>query len=152
MMFPGPRWTPDDIAAGLVRAGFAGWPVRTMGAIVYAESAGYVWAHGINTDEASGAAYLAEGHGLAGLDDYWIMRTWRAGDLMASYWSGERSFSQLAKDPEWNLAMARQVYLLGVLRYGWADAYKAWTSYKNGRHLPFLPAATVAARNVGAIP
>jgi hypothetical protein len=155
--FPGPRWTPDQIAVGLVRAGFTGWSVRTMGAITMAESAGYVWGHALNTHESSGVAYLAEGYGLVGMDSYWIMRSWRAGDttpggmLMAPYWSGTRTFSQLGTDPVWNLAMTRQVFLVNAYSRGWANAYEGWTSYVNGRHLPFMDAALIAARNAGAI-
>lgn len=161
-LFPGPRWTSDQIAEGLMRAGFTGWSVRTMGAIVQAESLGYVWAHGLNHEgsgtPATSPAYLAEGHGLVGMDDYWIPEVWgqaHAGDpglrLLLPFWTFERSFSQLAKDPEWNLAMTRQVFLLNALTRGYANAYEGWTSYRLERHLPFLAEATAAARRAGAI-
>lgn len=166
-LFPGPQWTPVQIADGLMRnrpLPKLTAPTSTLGAIVMAESLGFVWAHGIN-HEGSGTpsdspAYLAEGHGLAGLDDYWTMRTWLGtrgdgGDeLMRPYWDGTHSFSQLAKDPDWNLSMMWQVYLANVARWGWtSEAYRhGWTSFRNGRTVPFQPAATAAARSVGAIP
>jgi hypothetical protein len=165
-LFPGPKWDALQIAQGLMDVRpipTLTAPVRTLGAIVMAESLGYVWAHGIN-HEGSGTpptsvAYLAEGHGLAGMDDYWIMRTWTAVGvrdegyrLMIPYWSGAKSFSQLAKDPEWNLSMMWQVYLANAATRGWNEAFNAWTSYKNGRHLQFMGDASVAARAVGAIP
>jgi len=165
-LFPGPKWDALQVAQGLmdtrpIPALTA--PVRTLGAIVMAESLGYVWAHGIN-HEGSGTpntsvAYLAEGHGLAGMDDYWIMRTWhqyrtddKGSELMRPYWEGTKSFSQLAKDPEWNLAMMWQVYLVNAATRGWTGAFNGWTSYKNGRHEQFMGDASVAARAVGAIP
>lgn len=170
-LFPGPQWTPLQIADGLMcnrPLPALTAPVRTLGAIVMAESLGFVWAHGLNSNETSGAAYLAEGHGLAGMDDYWIMRTWTYPDLddqldghkwttgerlMRDYWEGNKSFSQLAKEPDWNLAMMWQVYLAQAATWGWTEAYShGWTSYRNGRHVPFLPAATTAAKTVGAIP
>lgn len=160
-LFPGERWTADQIAAGLVKVGATGWRVVNLGAIVMAESLGYVWAHGLNHEGSgtppSSPAYLAEGHGLIGLDDYWIMRTWtrdradHGGLLMRPYWTGAKSFSQLAKDPIWNLAMGHQVYLTNAAARGWADAYNAWTSWRNGRAVPFLTAAKAAALNAGAV-
>ena len=155
-VFPGPKLTPDDIAELLVHAGFTGWSVRTMGAIAMAESLGYAWAHGLNNENSgtpsTSAAYLAEGHGVFGMDDYWIPATFRTHGLLAPLRDGARSFSQLAKNPEWNAQMTRQVFLLRAFTHGWSEAYTAWSSYNHGRHEQFLPEASAAARRIGAIP
>ena len=58
---------------------------------------------------------------------------------------------QLAKDPEWNLAAAREMFLLGTLQRGYANAYNVWNAYAAGRHQPFVAASRDAAVRQGAV-
>ena len=148
-MTVGPRWTSDQIAAGLLRNGFTGWQVVTMGAICQAESGGYIWAHGLNSHDPKSIAYLSEDHGLFQINDYWGGLMLSPELLAGKYFS--QSFSQLAKDPEWNIAAAREVFLLAALQRGYAYAYTPWNSFNNGLHKPFLQAARLAAMRAGVL-
>ena len=150
----GPQWTTDQIATGLVRHGFTGWQVVTMGAICQAESRGYIWITGLNTTDPTSPTYLTVDVGLFQLNEYWATLMLspalleRVLMLSRKYKEG-RSFGQLARDPEWNLAAARDMYLIGVLSYGYTNAYNIWNTYKNGLHRPYLAEAKAAAVRAG---
>lgn len=151
--FPGPRWTSDMIATALMQVHFVGWEVRTMGAIVMAESLGYEWAHGLNHDELDHltVTHLSEDHGLGGVNDYWGPKVLSPA-LMSTVIDRFHSFSQVAKDGFWNLRACREMFVLGALQRGYAQAFSVWSSWTNHRHEPFLAEAYAAAVRAGAIP
>lgn len=149
--FPGPRLDPDQIALGLIEAGFTHWQVATMGAIVMAESNGYVMAHGYELHAApDNPVYGSVSWGLGGCNDYWAPKVLSA-ELLEPVTSHGRSLSQFLTDPRNNLHACREMFLLGALQRGYARAYTVWSSWSNGRHEPFIHAATDAARRAGAI-
>lgn len=149
--FPGPKLGADQIAFGLIEAGFTGWQTATMGAIVMAESGGYVMAHGYELSVSpENPVYGSVSWGLGGINDYWAPKVLSAG-LLTPVTTGARSLSQFLTDPRNNLHACREMFLLGAAQRGYDRAYTVWSSWTNGRTNEYLHAATDAARNAGAI-
>jgi hypothetical protein len=142
---------PDQIALGLIEAGFVGWQVATVGAIVMAESGGYVMAHGYELSVLpDNPVFGSVSWGLLGLNDYWAPKVLSA-ELLAPVTSRGRSLSQFLTDPRNNFHAGREMFLLGAIQRGYARAYTVWSSWSNGKHIEFLHHATDAARSAGAI-
>lgn len=148
--FPGPKLNPDQIALGLIEAGFTGWQVPNLGAIYMAECGGYVMAHGYELRvDPDNPVYGSVSWG-PGINDYWAAKVLSA-ELLAPVISHGRSMSQFLTNPRNGFHACREMFLLGALQRGYARAYTVWSSWSNGAHIPFLHAATDAARAAGAI-
>lgn len=137
---------PLTVAHHLIDAGFVGWRVVTGGAVITAESgrdayAVHVVDREFRDDGSHNPAYRSLDVGMGQPNTFW-WPIFTIAELL---------------DPAGNAAAMRYIWLDGFndATGSWESrvdqAWRAWTTYRNGDHRPYLPAAIEAAREVGAI-
>lgn len=118
----------DEVARLVLGAGFKGWRVAVIVAIVWAESGGDVYAIGINDHDPLSVSYLSLDRGLCQWNSYW-----------QPHMTNPKCFT-----PEVTLAEMCKMTVGGF------QSLALWNAFKSGAYLKHLPAANVAARAAGA--
>lgn len=111
----------------MVDAGFKGWYVVTVTAMLWVESRGNVWAIGLNASDPQSLAYLSLDLGLV---------QWN------TYFNPDMT-TQQAFDPDWSL-VKMHAKTSGGVRY-----LDLWASHKSGAYKTYAHDALLAARTVG---
>lgn len=117
------------IAQKVVAAGFKGWYVVTIVAMLWVESRGNVWAIGLNASDPSSPAYLSLDLGLV---------QWN------TFYNPDMT-TQQAFDPDWALA---RMY---TKTNGGVRALDLWSSHKSGAYRTYAHDALLAARAAGVL-
>ena len=135
------KLTADEVARVLVATGWEGWEVVTMGAIIAAESGRDPLA--VNpVKSADPRADRTADLGLAQLNTFWAQTYTQAAGI---------TYPHIAPlfDPLDNLRLARTMFLAERKRAGWSAGYLLWTTYRGGKHKPFIAEAHRAALAAG---